>query len=336
MGPSRAAGPRPPSPACARRGYCGRVGGLLGDIAGWFGRVGAELAQVSVPLLLLALVLQTGQTALNAVAWRTILRAAYPQAGVRFGPVFGAYAGGVGLNHVLPAQAGTVAMVGLFRLRIPGATVPGLTAACAVQTLFFAVAGVAVYAALLIARPGAGDVHFADLRARWWLTVLIAAVVVVAGTLAVRVLWHRVRHLRDDVEEGVAILRRPRRFVLGVLVPQGGSYALRLGVIGALMAAYGIPISARALFLVLAAVSLSTLLALTPGGVGTQQALATIALAGTAPASVLAAYSLGQQLILTAFDVALGAAALALTVGWAATLRLVRGHHRPAGAGDAG
>lgn len=312
------------------------MGDILGDIAGWFGRVATELTQVSVPWLLLALALQAGQTVLNAIAWRTILRAAYPDAPVPFSLVLGGYAGGVGLNHVMPAQVGTVAMVGLFRVRIPGATVPGLAAACAVQTLFFAVAGTGIYAALIFLEPGAGEVRLSALEGRWWVVVLVCAAAALVIGLGVRLLWQRLRALRDDVSEGVAIMRTPARYAAGVLAPQAGSYALRMGVMGSLMAAYGIPVSLRSLLLMLAAVSLSTLVAVTPGGVGTQQALATVALAGTASADAVAAYSLGQQLITTAFDVAFGVVALAVAIGWSATLKLARDRGRSVGADGAG
>jgi Lysylphosphatidylglycerol synthase TM region len=68
------------------------------------------MTSVSVPLLVLGIVLQTAQTALVALAWRNILRASYPEGGVRYRTILGHYAGGNGLNAILPASAGTVAM----------------------------------------------------------------------------------------------------------------------------------------------------------------------------------------------------------------------------------
>jgi uncharacterized membrane protein YbhN (UPF0104 family) len=82
-----------------------------------------SLTAVSVPLLILGLAFQTAQTVLVALAWRNILRAAYPKGGVKFMSVLSYYAGGNALNGILPASAGTVAMLGFFRTSIEGSTV---------------------------------------------------------------------------------------------------------------------------------------------------------------------------------------------------------------------
>jgi uncharacterized membrane protein YbhN (UPF0104 family) len=287
------------------------VGEILGDIAGWFARVGEELTQVSPGALLVVIVLQTSQTALNALAWRNILRAAYPEGGVRYPPVLGASAGAVGLNHVLPAQAGTIAMLGLYRGMIAGATVPGVVVA---------------YATLFTTFPGASEIHFAALLDHPVLTVAIAAVVIALVVVVVRIGHRRLRRAVHDAREGAAILGAPGRYAVEVLVPQVGAYVLRMGVIAVLMADYGIPLSLHAVFLVIAANSISTLVALTPGGVGTQQALTVVVLADVAPSATVTAYSLGQQAILTAWDVAFGVAALTATIGWGATRTLIHEH----------
>ena len=89
----------------------------------WLSQLWDTLTSVSVPLLVLGLAFQTAQTAFVALAWRNILRASYPEGGVRYRTILGYYAGGNGLNAILPASAGTVAMLGLFRSSIPGSTV---------------------------------------------------------------------------------------------------------------------------------------------------------------------------------------------------------------------
>jgi len=81
---------------------------IAGSIAGWVRDVFDQIRSISLPLLLLALALHTCETLLNAFAWRNILVAAYPRGGAEFKPILGAYGGGIALNAILPAQAGTV------------------------------------------------------------------------------------------------------------------------------------------------------------------------------------------------------------------------------------
>lgn len=299
------------------------MGDLADDLTGWVGRVGDEFGRVSMSLLLLALALQTIQTALNALAWRNILAAAYPDAQVRFRSVFGAYAGGVGLNDVLPAQGGTVAMVGLYRTAIPGSTLPGLVGACFVQTLFFAVVSGVVYALLFVTRPGAAEVQFGGLRDHVWVAAAVTVGVIAVVAVVVRLLWRRLRRAVSDAKEGAVILGTPGRYATRVLAPQLVSYGVRIGVIATLMSAYGVPVSLRSVFLIIGATSIATMLALTPGGIGTQQALASVALRDVAASATVTAYSLGQQIILTAWNVALAVVALSATIGWRVTRTLV-------------
>src|SRR4051794_41935800 len=78
----------------------------------WLDQLWHTLTAVSLPILILGLALQAVQTVLIALAWRNILRAAYPDGGVQYDKTLAYYAGGNGLNAFLPASAGTVAMLG--------------------------------------------------------------------------------------------------------------------------------------------------------------------------------------------------------------------------------
>ena len=94
-------------------------------MADWLNSLWDNLTAVSLPLLILGLAFQTAQTCLVGLAWRNILRAAYPDGGVKYRQILAYYAGGNGLNAILPASAGTVAMLGFFRTSIEGSTVSG-------------------------------------------------------------------------------------------------------------------------------------------------------------------------------------------------------------------
>jgi len=298
---------------------------VFDDSSGWLADVVAQVGSVSVPLLVLALALQSGQTLLNAGAWWNVLRAAYPAAPPAYRQVLGAYGGGIALNVVLPAQGGTVAMLAFFRRRIAGATVLGLLGAAPVQSLFFIVVGGAVWAGLLASRPETFHLKYA------WLynhPALALAAAVVAAVVA-RAAWGRFRTRLAAVTEGGAVLRTPRRFVCGVLGLQFAAYVLRMSVFATFMRAYGIPVSLGSVLLLMGISAVSSTFSVTPGGVGTQQALATVVLRDTASSQTVAGYSLGQQLILGAWDLVFGLTLLWSTIGLTATRDLAWRRHRP-------
>ena len=126
---------------------------MLADLWDWVAGVFGRINDVSIYWLLLALALKTAESALIAVGWRNILRAAYPRSGLSFKTTWGASQGGTAINAVTPAQAGTAAMVGIFRTSIPGSSVAGVTSATVVQSLFFTGATVLMVIAVAIFRP---------------------------------------------------------------------------------------------------------------------------------------------------------------------------------------
>ena len=88
-----------------------------GSSAGWVRDVFDQIRSTSLPLLLLALGLHTCETFLNPLAWRTSSRRPIRVA-ARSPSRSSARTGGIALNAILPAQAGTVAMLGLLRAEI--------------------------------------------------------------------------------------------------------------------------------------------------------------------------------------------------------------------------
>ena len=67
-------------------------------------------------------------------------------------PIVAAYAGGIGLNSFLPAQAGTFAYFGMFRVIIAGSAFAGILAAGVVQNIFFGIVGALNYVFLFLSR----------------------------------------------------------------------------------------------------------------------------------------------------------------------------------------
>jgi uncharacterized membrane protein YbhN (UPF0104 family) len=285
------------------------------SVAAWVREVIDQLGSISLPFLVLALTLHTCETLLNACAWRNILRRAYPESGASYRVVLGAYGGGVGLNAVLPAQAGTVAMLGLYRKQIQTSTAAGLVGAGVVQNAFFLVAGASIGACLLVVRPGIFSLPLGSLAGHAALVLAVATAIALAA-------WIVRRRLRDTwaaAREGAAILASPSAYAYEVLAVEVASYGARVGVTATFMRAYDVPVSLQNVLLILAVNAVASTFAFTPGGIGTQQALAGAALRTSAASSVVAAFSLGQQLILAVWDIALGLIVLSSAVGWTAT-----------------
>jgi uncharacterized membrane protein YbhN (UPF0104 family) len=288
-------------------------------VAGWVREVLDQLGSISLPLLVLALTLHTCETLLNALAWRNILRRAYPESGASYRLVLGAYGGGIGLNAILPAQAGTVAMLGLYRTQIQASTAVGLVGAGVAQNAFFLVTGASIGVGLLVVRPGIFSLPLGSLAGHAALGLAVAGAIV----LAAWVMRRRLQGTWAAAREGAAILTTPRAYAYEVLAVEVASYGARVGVTATFMRAYDVPVSLQNVLLILAVNALASTFAFTPGGVGTQQALATAALRTSAASSVVAAFSLGQQLILAVWDVAFGLVVLSSAVGWTATRAVV-------------
>ena len=128
---------------------------------------------MSLPLVVLGLSFQTLQTLFISLAWRNILRAAYPKSVLPYREVLSYYAGGAGLNSILPASAGTVAMLGLYRAAIAGSTVAGLVGATVVQNIFFVVVAALIYLWLFLSVAGSFDVKFGWFADHVGLTLII-------------------------------------------------------------------------------------------------------------------------------------------------------------------
>ena len=300
----------------------------------WLDQLWDTLTSVSIPLLILGLTFQTLQTGFVALAWRNILRAAYPEGGVTYRPILAYYAGGNALNGFLPASAGTVAMLGLFRANIRGATVAGLVGATVVENIFFAVMGALVYLWLFLSVAGSFDVHFEWLADHW-----VAAIIIVGGgalllVITVRMLWRRFQRTWENAKEGGAIVKQPRKFMVQVVGVEAISYIARMGVNATFMYAFDIPVSVENVFLIVAAASISSTVAIAPGAVGAQTALASVVLKGVAPSSTISAYAIGQAVITTAWNILFGLTLLAREIGWAETKSLA--HRKKKHEGEAG
>jgi uncharacterized membrane protein YbhN (UPF0104 family) len=290
---------------------------------GWLQQLWDTMTAVSLPLLVVGVAFQAAQTLLVALAWRNILRSAYPDGDVRYRPIMSYYAGGTGLNAILPASAGTVTMLGFFRTSIKGATVAGVIGATMVENIFFAIVAVLVYLGLFLSTSGSFDVHFG-----WFADHPTASVIIVVGgialiVVAVVVVYHRFRKTWENAKEGGEILRHPRQFLVQVVGVEAVSYAARMGVNATFMRAYHIPVSVENVFLIVAASSISSTVAVLPGAVGAQTGLASVVLRGVAPQATIAAYTVGQALITTAWNVAFGLTMLSTQIGWHDTRKLI-------------
>jgi uncharacterized membrane protein YbhN (UPF0104 family) len=313
------------------------VASVFGGLWDWVSGVVARLADVSVYWLLLALALKTAESALIAVGWRNILRAAYPHAKLSFKTAWGASQGGTAINAVTPAQAGTAAMIGIFRKSIRGSSVAGVTSATVAQSLFFTGASVLMVIALAFARPRTVSKGTPENETRGWIAShpVIVSIVLVAVVAALYFLWPRVKPwvLRTwhKAKEGAAIFRDWRRYAKEVALPSAGSYGCRIGVNVVFMAAFGIPITAYTVFLVASSHMLSGLFAITPGGVGQTQALDIATLRHYAPSGDIAAFSITQDAVMTIWNVVLGVAVMLWAFGFATVKQLVskRGQKRP-------
>lgn len=248
-----------------------------------------------------ALAFHLANLACRALAWRAILAAAYPSARIRLVDVGAAYAAGVAANAYLPARGGEALKIALVRLRVPGSTVAGVGASGGVVLAFDALVAAALVGSawalgFLPTFPAPSPVALGAAGAALAVAVLLAAAL---------------PRLRAAAVQGVAILRTPGLYLRRVVPLQAAAWACRIGVVFAMLAAFGVPASIPAAGLVVVAGGLSTAVP-TPGGVGTQQLLVVLALHHVATAASALSFSVGMQVGVTLTNTLLGLLALSL------------------------
>jgi uncharacterized membrane protein YbhN (UPF0104 family) len=290
------------------------------------------LADIALLPLLAAICCHLLKLACTSRAWRNILAAAYPDEEVPWRRILPAYLAGVGVNAILPARSGDVVRIFLAHRAIPGSSYTTVVSSTAVLTfvdmslatfvfVFALTQGVLPSLDALSALP-AFDYKWAFDDGVITPEALIVLVAVVGGCgLLLRRYWTT---LRDRVAQAFAVLDPPTRYLRTVVVWQLADWMLRFVAIWFFLGAFGIHQSVTNVLLAQAATSLATLVPATPGGIGTEQALLVYAFREVGVArSTLLAFSVGMRLTITVVNVAVGFAAIFLTLGTVRFRRVV-------------
>jgi uncharacterized membrane protein YbhN (UPF0104 family) len=304
------------------------------DIWGWLENLWDSLSEISIGYIILGCIFQGLQTTLTALGWYGILRYGYPKSGITFLPILTAYAVGVALNNVVPANLGTFVSLIMFVAIIRGATFPGVLAGYLVQKIFFLVIGTLIYLYLFLEVAGSFEFQFGNewdaLSNHPLLTLGIIGGGIFLLALLLRIFWRWVKKLWAQAKQGAAILGDLGAYAKLVLLPQIGGYIAKIGVIIVFLAAYSIPVTFGSVMSVLGSNQLANLLSLTPGGVGVNQAFNTFALGSYTDSTTATAYSVAQQLITTAFNMGFAIILVCIVFGWSGGSTLVRGSYRDA------
>jgi uncharacterized membrane protein YbhN (UPF0104 family) len=286
-----------------------------------------QLASVSWAALALALALHFGKVAVRTVAWRNIIRAAYPETNVPLGPVFGAYVAGVGVNSIVPGRGGDLVKLYLVRQKVPGTTYTTLASTLFTETLVDLVLAGAIFIWALTqgVLPGLNVLPNLPSFDWGWLLRhgrLTATVVALLTLAALWFAWWASRHIegfKQRVGAGFAILRDRRRYAREVVSWQVLSWVLRIASLFFFLRAFHVTATVHNALLAQTVDSLATLMPFSPGGAGTKQGLLVYVLRGQASSSELLAFSVGTNIAIVVFNVAVAAVAVFLMLR---TLRL--------------
>ena len=297
---------------------------LLGVPVGeWIRELFKKIREIPAWAVIAGIVLQSAQTILAAVAWLTILRAAFPRVSISFRLVLASYAVSVAMNSFLPANIGTFVMLVMFTTVIAGATFAAIFSGYLVQKIPFTIFNIAVYLYLFLSVAGSFSIKLSGLANH---KVLAIALTVGFGFLLVlttRVFRKQWAKFRDQLVVGGRILGSPRRTFTGLFLPELGSYLARLAIIAVFLGAYSIPVTFDNVVSVTASNSISNTVSVTPGGVGVTQAMNSAALSKETSANTATAYSASQQLITSSWNVVLAVALVSWVFGWSGGKALV-------------
>jgi uncharacterized membrane protein YbhN (UPF0104 family) len=286
-----------------------------------------QLASVSWAALAIALALHFAKVAVRTVAWRNILRAAYPETKVPLRPVFGAYVAGVGVNSIGPGRGGDLVKLYLVRQKVPGTSYTTLASTLFTETLVDLVLASVIFIWALTqgvlpslnVLPNLPSFDWGWLLRHGRLTATVVALLTLG---ALWFAWWASRHIegfKQRVGAGFAILHDRRRYVREVASWQLLSWVLRIASLFFFLRAFHVRATVHNALLAQTVDSLATLLPFSPGGAGTKQGLLVYVLRGQASSSELLAFSVGTNIAIVVFNVAVAAVAVFLMLR---TLRL--------------
>ena len=293
------------------------------NIEAWFRHIWDTITTIPIASLVGALLLITLQTTMVGTSWYSILRYAYPDAGVRFVQVLACYAAAVALNWVLPANLGTFVMLLMFTTIIAGATFAGVLGAMAVEKIFFTLIGTACYVYLFLTVGGSFNLQLGFISEHPWATALLLGGVAMILFLVAQALRERIAKWWEQAKVGGGIVVHVRAFLGRVVLPQAISWAAGLGIIAVFLGAYDIPVSFHTIMRVVAGNSIANMTAVTPGGAGVTQAFNVVSLKGITSASNATAYSVAQQLVVTSWSILFAIVVLVRAFGWTGGKTLV-------------
>ena len=237
--------------------------------------------------------------------------------------IFAAYLAGVGVNALIPIRAGDAARVVLAHRALPKSSYTTLVSSTFVLMLFdltMASSLLVWAAATQNAFPPVGKLpDLPTFEFRWLFDNPTVAEIVVGGfliALGLFVIWAQdhIRNFWARLRQPFAILGTPRRYLRAVALWQAGDWTFRLVTIWFLLAAFGLPQTARNVLLVQVSASLATTLPLTPAGIGTEQAFLLYVFRGAVASSKLLAFSVGMKITIITTNVVAGFSAIFLTL----------------------
>jgi uncharacterized membrane protein YbhN (UPF0104 family) len=279
---------------------------IAATLAAGVDRVEALDARFLVP----ALVLQLGCLVLRSLVWRNVLAAAYADRNVPVVSVAASYAAGSALNAFTPARGGDVVKLLLVRTCIAGSTLATIVASFSVLLLLDGIISGSLISGLwafgvLPALPALPSVD------TWWL--LLACLVPLGLLVACKVRPKLMRSALEHVVQGLAIVRKPRRYLTTVVPLQLAAWCCRLGVVFLVLAAFNIHVGIETAAVLVVLNGLATAIPV-PGGGGTQQVLAAYVLQGVTTVAEAVSFSLSLQLGITIVNTVGGLFAMLLLV----------------------
>jgi uncharacterized membrane protein YbhN (UPF0104 family) len=273
----------------------------------------SSLAEVQWGPLALGLVCFGIYLTLRSRAYFNVLRAAYPDAPVRWRNIWGAYVAAYGFNNVVPARGGDVIKAFLTRSSVPGSSYPAVGASFFVEAVFDLTMAIPIcifaFTQGVFPKPpdfasiNAFDLSFFASHMRFTLFLLTAIGFLIL--LGFALLSRRVKLFWARVRQGLIILRDRPRYLREVWRVQFAGWLFRFAAFWMLLEAFNIGGSVENVLLVLGVNAVAALVPISPGGAGVQQAFLVSVFGSGA-----AAYSVGQQIAIAAFSLGMGFVAL--------------------------